>query len=102
MGTTMPSIPLPDFLAFAKTQEGQVIPTLAGKSKFTVRVVGDGLEFTPLSTRKPRLHKRSYVERVLRHFHNTGSWANTDYKFTVNATYQLTLIGRYLDSKTRA
>jgi hypothetical protein len=90
------AIPIDQFLAFVRTLEGSVIRTRAGRSKFIVRVLDGGLEFTPNSTRKPRGHRRAYIQRVLDRFQETHSWKTTDYRFTVNASYQLTLIDRYL------
>jgi hypothetical protein len=90
------AIPIKDFLSFVRSLEGQEIPTLAGRSRFTVRVVDNGLEFTPLSTQQPRGHSRSYVQRVLDRFRETGSLSTADYQFTVNASYQLALIERFL------
>lgn len=91
------TIAIDDFLAFVRTLEGEVIPTLAGRAQFTVRVVDNGLEFTPLSTEISRGHTRAYVQRVLDRFRETGSTSTADYQFTVNASYQLALIDRFLD-----
>lgn len=66
-------IAIDKFLSFVGTLEGEVIPTLAGRAQFTVRVVDNGLEFTPLSTAHPRGHTRAYVQRVLDQFRATGS-----------------------------
>ncbi|HLM69655.1 MAG TPA: hypothetical protein VK358_19085 [Longimicrobium sp.] len=89
-------IPIDEFLSFVRTLEGEVIQTLAGRARFTVRIVDNGLEFTPVSTEQPRAHTRAYVQRVLDRFRETGSLSTTDYQFTVNASYQLTLIDRFL------
>jgi hypothetical protein len=91
------SIAIDDFLSFVRSLEGEVISTLAGRAQFTVRVADNGLEFTPLSTAHPRGHTRAYVQRVLDHFRATGSWSTADYQFTVNASYQLALIDRFLN-----
>lgn len=91
------AIAIDDFLSFVRTLEGEVIPTLAGRASFTARVVDTGLEFTPSSTEQPRGHTRAYVQRVLDHYRETGSLRTADYQFTVNASYQLTLIARYLN-----
>ena len=85
-----------EFIAFAKTKEGQELQTRVGKSKFIVRVVGNEVEYTPLSTNKPRPHELKMLERVLEHFHRTGSYTTTEYRFTMNASYTLTLISLLL------
>lgn len=89
-------IPIGAFLEFVRSLEGEVIPTRAGGSAFTVRVLEKKLEFTPTSSGTPRGHTFRYVQKVLDQFQETGSWTTTDYRFTVNASYQLTLIDRYL------
>jgi hypothetical protein len=89
-------IAIDEFLAFVRTLQGEVISTLAGRARFTVRVVDNGLEFTPLSTEQPRGHTRAYAQRVLDQFRVTGSFSTADYQFTVNASYQLALIDRFL------
>jgi hypothetical protein len=90
------AIPIDAFLSFVHSLEGEVIQTSAGRAQFTVRIVETGLEFAPLSTQQPRGHTRAYVQRVLDHFRETGSFSTADYQFTVNASYQLALIDRYL------
>ena len=96
----MAAIPLDQFVAFVRTLEGEVIQTRgAGRSHFTVRVLDRGLEFTPQSTRTPRGHTFAYTQRVLDQFAETQSWTTTDYRFTVNASYQLTLIDRFLAAR---
>ena len=80
--------------------EGQEISTRAGRSKFTVCVAGDGVEYVPLSTKKPRLHERKIIDVVLDHFEKTGSFVISDYRdLTYNASYTLALIDRYLKNR---
>jgi len=89
-----------DFLSFCKSLAGQEIGTIGGRAKFMVKVVGDGLEFTPLISGKPRLHDGSYVDRVLDDFKKTQSFTTTRYSgYTANSSYQLALIKRYQDEK---
>lgn len=98
---SIPTIPTSEFLAFAKTLKGHEITSRAGRSKFTVNVVGDDLTFTPLSTGKPRPHPRRYVEKVLEQFNRTKSYTLQEYRDNsiVNATYMLTLISLFLEQK---
>jgi hypothetical protein len=91
------SLPIDEFVEFIQTLEGHVLTTRAGRSRFTVRVVDTGLEFTPLSTGTARSHRRAYIQRVIDQFLRTDSWSTSDYRFTVNASYQLTLIELYLE-----
>jgi hypothetical protein len=93
----MARISTDSFLAFCQSLEGQELTTRAGRSKFTVCLAGDGLEYTPLSSKKPRPHERRFIERVLDRFEKTGSFITSDYNgLTVNASYTLTLIDRFL------
>lgn len=95
----MPRIPTDSFLKFCKSHEGERISTLNRGRQFTLRVIDDGLEFTPLSTNKPRRHTRPYVESVLDHFEQSGSFNPKHYqKSTANASYQLALIHQYCNS----
>ena len=45
----MPQIPFDDFIRFARTQQGKIIRTRAGRSTFTVEVTDRGLVFVPAS-----------------------------------------------------
>ncbi|MDE1894232.1 MAG: hypothetical protein KGM46_10235 [Pseudomonadota bacterium] len=97
----MQRIPTDSFLKFCKSLEGQELHTIARRAKFTVKVVDDGLVFTPCSSNKPLSpHKRHYVERVLEDFSKSdGSYKTTNYNgYTVNTSYQLALIDKYTRS----
>ena len=93
-------IPLDSFLSFCKSLDGQEVCTIRRRTKFQVKVVGQDLEFTPLATGKSRPHKVKYVIGVLDMFSNGHSFMPSDYKhYTVNASYQLALIQRYIASR---
>jgi hypothetical protein len=93
----MARISTDSFLAFCHSLEGQEILTRAGRSKFTVCLAGDGVEYAPLSTKKPRLHERKIIDSVLDHFEKTGSFITSDYRdLTYNSSYTLTIIDWYL------
>ena len=97
----MTRISTDEFLAFCKPLEGEVIPTMAGRAKFTLRVTAEGLEFTVVSTRKNRIHKRKYIDDILDRFAQSGSFITGAYTdITYNASYTLALIDRY--SKNQA
>lgn len=93
----MKKIDADDFIAFCKNFEGQTIPTLGKRAKFTVAVTEEGLVFTPLS--KPRQHTKAYVEKVLSRYAQDGSMSASDYRFTVNASYMLPLVALYVERK---
>ena len=94
----MSRISTDDFLKFCGSLEGREITTRAGRAKFTVRALGDGIEYTPLSSRDPREQTRKYIERILDRFDQThGDFVTTSYHdLTMNASYALTLIDLYL------
>jgi len=79
------------FMAFVELQSNKQIPTIGGKSTFTVEVVGDGFVFTPNSsgTRRKSSNAKPFFER---HRAN-GSYKTTDYsEKSVNASYYLSLL----------
>jgi hypothetical protein len=79
----------------AESLEGEPIQTSRRKADVTVEVYGDGLIFTPASTKQPRPQSRKGIEQVLNRFNETQSLAPVDYQdITVNASYILTLIER--------
>jgi hypothetical protein len=86
-------------MRFARTLEGQELTTNIRRQRFTARVVGGRLEFTPASTGKTRPESLANLDRVLRQFADTESTRPGDYvQSTVNASYVLTLIAMYLRS----
>jgi hypothetical protein len=92
----MQRISTENFLKFCQSLEGQDLCTLSRRAKFTVKVVDDGLVFIPGSSNRPRSHTRNYVERVLEDFAKSHSYKTSDYRYTVEASYQLALIDRYI------
>jgi hypothetical protein len=99
----MNRIPTPEFIKWCRTLSGDGIVTRAGRSTFTLLVEGDTLEFIPVSTKKPRRHSRKYVDVVLDHFAESGSFVTTHYRaLTANSTYMLTLIDLYQKEKKGA
>jgi len=100
MGIMRNRIETNDFLVFVKTLAGQKLHTLVRKSEFQVRVDGDDLIFTPLSTKKPRLHNHAYIKSALEQFNRTGSLKPGDYSGkTANASYVLALMAHYLENQ---
>lgn len=85
------------FLAFCQSLDGREVRTRAGRSSFVVCVVDGCLEFTLLPRNKVRRETRRRVDVVLDRFEKYGSFTTTDYHdCTVNSSYMLTLIDRYL------
>ena len=95
----MPQISMGGFLKFCESLRGEEVCTIKRRAKFTVEVIDAGLEFIPLATGKPRLHRMPYVKGVLEIFNKNQSFVVRDYNhYTVNASYQLALIQRYITS----
>jgi len=88
-----------DFLNFCKSLAGQEIGTIGGRAKFMVKVIEDGLEFTPLSSGEPRFHNGKYVDRVLDTFEKSQSFKPSNHRYTYHASYHLALIKKYLDDR---
>jgi D-3-phosphoglycerate dehydrogenase len=83
-------------LAFAKTQEGKTLFTRSQKKPFTVAVIGQGLQFTPEETGRPRPELPQVIDRVLAHYNATGSQYTSDYQdITQNSSYLMTLLALY-------
>ncbi|WP_067216034.1 HNH endonuclease [Marinomonas gallaica] len=83
-----------DFMTFVRSLAHKQLPTIGGKSTFTVEVVGDGFIFTPESsgTRRKSSNAKPFFER---HRAN-GSYKTTDYsEKSVNASYYLSLLKRF-------
>ncbi len=92
---------LRDFMRFVRTQDRQTLKTLAREKPFDVRVVRGGLEYTPHSTGKARFQEDRFIQRVAERFVDLKSFQPGDYQdISVNASYVLALIRRYLDERT--
>ncbi len=92
-----------EFTSFVRTLQGQEIPTTSRKRIFTIDVVRDDMNFTPMSSGKVRPHPHKYVEKVLNSFNETQSFTQTAYRDDgiVNAAYMLTLISMYIEADKR-
>jgi hypothetical protein len=90
-----------DFMRFSRTVDGATLKTLAREKAFDITVVPQGLEYTPHSTGKARLQEERFIKRVGERFADLRSFRPTDYHdITMNASYVLSLIRRYLDELT--
>lgn len=86
-----------DFMKFVKLQEGKELRTLKLGRTFTVSVTKTGVEYTPMSTMKPRPHQAKVIDRILDYFEETNSFNTREYQsFTANSSYTLSLIKLYL------
>jgi len=88
-----------EIISFAQTLGGQILETNTRRNSFTVRVVGEGLEYTPLSSGKPRAQKRKWIDRICEQFSETNSFMRRDYGYSVNGSYLLALIKQFLAKK---
>lgn len=81
--------------AMARTLSGSTLQTLARKKAFTVKVHGDKIFYTPLSSNTPRSHERKIIEKLCDRFNKLQSFHPSDYgKITANASYTLALIAK--------
>lgn len=93
-------VKITDFIAFAKTREGQDLQTKAQHKIFTVRVTKGGIEYTPSSTDKPRFEPRSSLIKTIEYFSSKGSFKTSDYQqFSGCSSYTLALIDLFQKSK---
>lgn len=83
-----------DFITFVKSKANIPLPTIGGKSTFTVEVVSDGFIFTPESSGTSR--KSSNAKSFFERHRSNGSYKTTDYsEKSVNASYYLSLLKRF-------
>ena len=100
----MKTIDAEKFSDFVETQQDKWLHTSARKAKYKVRVVQHGntrgFEYFVHSTKNWRIHKRKFLDRVVRRFNESNSFKKSDYqKLTVNASYDLGLINSYLQGE---
>ncbi len=88
-----------EVISFARTLDGQILETNTRRNSFTVSVVEEGLEYTPLSTGKSRMQKRKWIDRVCKQFSEANSLMRRDYSYTVHGSYLLALIKQFLATK---
>ena len=87
-----------ELVEFVRGREDLRLTTIYRKEPFIARTAGDGLEFVPGSTEKPRYHSMKYVALVCERFGSLDSpWHPGDYHdLTANASYQLAVMDAYL------
>jgi hypothetical protein len=88
-----------ELVRFAKTLEGKPLTTEAQRKVFTVRIVDDGIEYTPESSGASRTQSRKVLSRICDEFSRTNSFKPGDYqRVTFNASYTLAVIAKYVQS----
>ena len=88
-----------DLINFVRTIDGEDLNTLARGETFTVHALYNGIEYTPISTNKPRKQQYGGLALVCGEFSRTNSFKTADFKhLTANASYALAVIDRYLHS----
>jgi len=92
------SVSIDGFRDYLLTQNGKVFSTLHRGTLFVLDMVPDGLVYTPKSSGKPRKQEWKYIENVIQLFNETHSFHPGDYhEITLNASYILTLLSKYLN-----
>jgi len=78
-------------MEFVGSQANKQLPTIGGRSTFSVDVVGEGFAFTPKTSGTPR--KSSNAKPFFERHRANGSYKTTDYsEKSVNASYYLSLL----------
>jgi hypothetical protein len=99
----MEKIPTDQFLAFCRELEGFELTTMARKTKFSVFVTEEGLEFLVSGTGNRRKHTLSYVESFNKRFAELNDddalLAGNYNDLTANASYQLALVNLFIRMK---
>ena len=87
------------FISFCTQFEGETLVTDARKAPYRLEVVPEGLVFIPASTGKRRLHSKRYIRLVHDRYALTKSFDRRNYsEFTVESSYHLPLLRRYVNS----
>jgi len=83
-------------MAFARALEGEPLQTLFRKNTFYIKVIGDDLVFTPVSSRAPRRERCDQIKALLDELAKTGSFRKSDYAdLSFNASYVLALVKQW-------
>ena len=92
------------FVSFCKTLEGETMPTVGGRTQFTLSSVReDNIDFYVPATGNVRGCTRNNLRRVFARYGARMSLRTTDYQdVTVNSSYILALIRRFLDDRGEA
>ena len=86
-----------ELIEFVRPRKRLRLSTLSQHCRFTVRLAGDGFEYTPSKSNDPRLHQFKWVEKVCEQFSQTNSLHPGEYNhYTRNSSYTLALIAEYL------
>lgn len=84
------------FIAFVLGISNRQLPTVGGRSSFSVKVAEQELIYTPKTTGKPRRQEFAMAEKILGLYNDTGSLTPSDYlNITRNASYILALIREF-------
>ena len=87
-------------VAYARRIEGEQLRTPARKRPFCVSAIGNDLEFTPETSRTPRLENHTRIATVLEHFFKTRSFRAAEYAtISFNASYVLGLVQHWQASQ---
>jgi len=82
---------------FAKKHQRRPLPTLGGRSRFSLSVDEDAFTYQPLTTNKPRQQTFFHANRVFERYNQTLSLTTSDYlDITVNSSYILALIKAFV------
>ena len=84
---------------YAQSLNRTTLETRARHNKFHFTVDDEAFHYIPESTNKPRSQENKYVDRVLQRFNEIRSLNPKDYiDLTVNASYLLTIIEKYINA----
>jgi hypothetical protein len=89
-----------ELILYLKSLSGQYVLTQFKRKSFLVETASNGFFFTPQSTGKTRFHDLDTLRRIVEIYNNTGSLHPKDYfDITMNASYTLALIKRYIQQE---
>ncbi|MDQ5909952.1 MAG: 5-methylcytosine-specific restriction enzyme [Pseudomonadota bacterium] len=83
-------------MVFARALKGEPLQTIWRKKTFYINLIGDDLEFIPVSSRAPRRERYDQIKALLDELTETGSFRKSDYAdLSFNASYVLALVKQW-------
>jgi hypothetical protein len=91
------TVDVDDLIRYCRGLDGQALKTLWREKEFSLHVIEQGLEYTPLISGITRKHNRKWLERVCDEFNRINSFHPGDYShISANASYALSVINYYI------
>jgi hypothetical protein len=92
----MSQISVDELLRYASGLENERLTTAGGRASFSMKIVPQGIEITPDSSREPHIDDRETIQLVLDEYERSRNLQPGQYQeITADASYLLAIIARY-------